>query len=62
MPRYEIFADDVSVWMAHKPPTQAIVDECAIHATKKGWNGTVLELRCDGQFRKDLDPSPEAPQ
>jgi hypothetical protein len=60
MPSYEIMADDVSVWKASKPPTQEQIDATAIYATKRGWNGTVLELHCDGSFQRDLHPSESA--
>lgn len=59
-PRYELFADDVSVWISSRLPTQDYIDRAAIAATKRGWNGTVLELYCDAQFRKEVYPSHEA--
>ena len=58
MPTYEIFADDVSVWSASRPPTQDQIDRTAVYANERGWNGTVLELKCDGVWRKSLEVSP----
>lgn len=57
MPTYEIFADDVSVWASSRFPTADQIDRTAIYATSLGWNGTTLDLHCDGQWRKRLHPS-----
>lgn len=59
-PRYELWADDVCVWSASRRPTQDQIDRTAIYATERGWNGTTLELRCDGVSRGDVYPSDEA--
>lgn len=60
MAKYELFADEESVWMAHRPPTQDQINRTAIHATSEGWNGTSLELRRDGQWVRDVEPSERA--
>ena len=59
-PRYEIMADDVSVWESSYRPTKDEIDRTAIYATGRGWNGTELELHCDGLFREWLYPREEA--
>lgn len=59
-PAYELFADDISVWKNSRPPVQLDIDRAAIYATRRGWNGTQLELRCDGSFRGLRTPSAEA--
>jgi len=59
-PTYEIVADDVSVWSASHRPTQDEIDRTAIYAGGRGWNGTTLDLHCDGFFREWLYPSEAA--
>jgi hypothetical protein len=57
---YEIRADDVSVWSAQPRPTRDEIDRTAIYASGKGWNGTTLDLYCDGAWREELRPDPAA--
>lgn len=56
-PQYELFADDESVWCATRRPTQTDVDRAAAGANARGWNGTSLELYCDGVWRQLMQPS-----
>lgn len=60
MPRYTLEADEQIVWENSRYPTQAEIDATAVYATEQGWNGTVLDVRCDGAFRKRVVPSEEA--
>ena len=57
MPRYQMLADDVIVWQSNHRPTGDQVDRTAIYATGQGWNGTTLDLLCDGIWRERLSPS-----
>jgi hypothetical protein len=59
LPRYEIKADDVTVWEAKRPPTQDQIDRTAVYANGRGWNGVTLDLFCDGVWRGFLKVSPE---
>jgi hypothetical protein len=60
MPTYEILADDVLVWTAPRRPTTADIDRTATIASGQGWDGTVFDLYCNGQWQQHVYPSQAA--
>ena len=56
MEKHRIEADGEVVWRGANPPTDAIVNAVALEATRKGWNGTVLDYYFAGEFIRELHP------
>lgn len=50
--KYELVADDVTVWTGNFPPTQAQVNRAARDAESRGWNGTTLDLRLNHMWQR----------
>lgn len=60
--KYEIKADGIRVAGTPWNPHQADIDKACIAATRRGWNGTILEVWRDGKLVKEVNPSDEALQ
>lgn len=56
LPDYSVCADDVVLWRGHFRPDPDLVSILAEHASRRGWNGTELELTYKGQFAGYLRP------
>ena len=55
--KYELVADDVTVWSGNFPPTQAQIDRAAKAACANGWNGTTLDLSRNHEWQRFEYPS-----
>lgn len=60
--KYRIKADDETQWEGRAIPTDAEVNALGMRLTREGWNGTVLDLYCGGEFVRELHPDFEVPK
>jgi hypothetical protein len=55
--KYELKADDVTMWSGESHPTNAQALRAANRADDRGWSGTFLDLYEDGKLIDHIQPA-----